>query len=254
MDGSGLSLDKKVRVNPRESPQVLKVSKKFGKIICPSRLLVCGPSLSGKSTFVKLLLEHREKIYDSDFTRVIYCSPHCLTGAQDVYVNALRTHFPDVELSSDLPNVIDLNLSADGHHKLIIVDDFIHRFNSSNAAFELLTIQSHHMLISIVVTSHNLFASSKFQKTLFRNYSEIVLLYTRSDKLALRTLGVQMFPDNVRILIKAMSWVAKHIDSYLKYLLLDVSPLTRLPQNMIIRTDIFGPSPIFFIPNNTEQD
>ena len=119
-------------------------------------------------------------------------------------MNSLRTHFPDLELSSDLPNVVDLNLSADGHHKLIIVDDFIHPFNSSNAAFELLTIQSHHMLISIVVTSHNLFASSKFQKTLFRNYSEIVLLYTRNDKLVLRTLGVQMFPDNVRILIKAV--------------------------------------------------
>ena len=107
MDSSGLSLDKRVRVNPRESPQVLKVSKKFGKIIC-------------------LSLEHREKTYDCDFTRVIYCSPHCLTGAQDEYVNSLRTHFPDLELSSDLPNVVDLNLSADGHHKLIIVDDFIH--------------------------------------------------------------------------------------------------------------------------------
>ena len=184
---------------------------------------------------------------------MIYCSPHCLS-TQEKYVNSLRSHFPDLELSSELPNVVDLNLSADGEHKLILIDDFMLRFNNSDAAFQLLTIQSHHMNISIVVTSHNLFAGSKFQKTLTRNYSEIILMYTRSDKLSLRTLGIQMFPDNPRILIKAMSWVAKHIDSHLKYLLLDISPLSRLPANMIIRSDIFSNSPVFFIPTNSDQE
>ena len=249
-----LALDKKVLVNPRESPQVINVSKNFHRIICPSRLLITGPSLSGKSTFIKLLLQHRENIYDSQFTRVIYCSPHCFSGALDAYLSSLRSHFPDLELSSELPNVVDLNLSADGYHKLILIDDFMLRFNNSDVAFKLLTIQSHHMNISLVVTSHNLFAGSKFQKTLTRNYSEIVLLYTRSDKLSLRTLGVQMFPDNARILIKAMNWVEKNISSQLKYLLLDISPLTHLPPNMVIRTEIFSQNPVFFIPINSDQD
>ena len=249
------SIDRKIIVNPRESPQIIKVSPKFGKIICPSRMLVCGPSLSGKSTFMKYLVQYREQIFDQKFDRIIYCSPQCLTGAQDNYVDFLRKQFSDLELSSELPCVNALNITSDGTHKLILIDDFMLSFNQSQNAFKLLTIHSHHMQITAVVTSHNLFASSKFQKTLTRNYSEIVMLHARSDKLSLRTLGTQMFPDSPRILIRAMNWVEKQ-EGELRYLLLDISPLTHLPSNMIIRTNIFPENgilaPVYFIPSVVE--
>ena len=243
--------DRKVVVNPRESPQIINVSNKFGKIICPSRMLICGPSLSGKSTFLLNLVQHKDLLFDSKFDRIIYCSPQCLSGAQDEYIQRLREFFPAVELCSDLPDPETLNITADKSHKLILIDDFMASFNSSTLAFKLLTIQSHHMLISVAATSHNLFAQCKFNKTLTRNYSEIVLLYTRSDKLALRTLGCQMYPENPKILLKAMSWVERNLpDDDLKYIFLDISPLTHLPSSMILRTRIFPThniiAPVFF--------
>lgn len=253
---SSQASDQKILVNPKESPQILKVSRKFGKIVCPSRMLVCGPSLSGKSTFLKNLVVYRKEVYDVSFQRIIYCSPNAFNGAQDEYIQTLKTTFPDLEVLSELPVVEELNIRSDETHKLLLIDDFMISFNRSNSAFKLLTIQSHHMNISIVVTSHNLFAASKFQKTLTRNYSEIVLLYNRSDKLSLRTLGVQMFPDNHRALMKAMTWVEKHLHNQLKYILLDVSPITHLPASMIIRTSIFPNngvlSPIFFISGSSD--
>ena len=248
------SLDRKVVVNPRESPQFITVSKTFCKIVTPSRLLVAGPSLAGKSTFLKKLVEFREEIYDQQFQRIIYCSPHCWT--QNEYLESLRKQFPNLELSSELPCLDALNIIIDGTHKLILIDDFMLAFNQSPHAFKLLTIHSHHLQISVVVTSHNLFASSKFQKTLTRNFSEIVLLYARSDKLSLRTLGIQMFPETPRILLKAMAWIEKQEDIDLRYLLLDVSPLTHLPYNMVLRTNIFPVNgvlaPVFFIPQTKE--
>ena len=137
--------DQKTEVKPRESPQTIHVSKKFGRIICPSRMLLAGQSLSGKSQFIRHLIQYRDQVYDQKFSRIVYCSPACLNGGQDEYVDSIRKHFPELELSSELPNVNSLDLGSDEDHKLIIIDDMILQFNHSNAALRLLTIHSHHM-------------------------------------------------------------------------------------------------------------
>ena len=244
--------NQKVFVNPKESVQIITVPKDFGKIMCPSRMLVAGPTTSGKSWFLSKIIEHRSTIYNSSFDRIIYFSPHCLSGGQDEYIRNLRQFFPDLELSANLPNVDELNIVADDSHKLFLIDDFMQPFNNSSLAFRLLTIDSHHLKITVIVTTHNLFGASKYQKTFSRNYSEMVILANRGDKLSLRTLGSQMFPDSPRILLRAMSWVEDHSDEKPKYILLDVSPITTLPTNMIVRTNIFPRggihAPIFFVP------
>ena len=242
----------KVLVNPKETIQFINVSKNFGKIICPSRMLVAGPTTSGKSWFLAKMIEHRSSVYNCSFDRIIYFSPHCLTGGQDNYIASLRIFFPNLELSANLPNVDELNIVADDSHKLFLIDDFMQPFNNSKAAFKLLTIDSHHLKITVIVTTHNLFGASKYQKTFSRNYSEMVILANRGDKLSLRTLGSQMFPDSPRILLRAMSWVEDHSEEKPKYILLDISPITTLPTNMIVRTNIFPHdgihAPIFFVP------
>ena len=250
--------DKKVVVNPKEQVQYLNVSKKFAKIVCPCRILVAGPSLSGKSQFLSQLIEYRQQLFDTDFDRIVYSSPNATSGAQFKYVESLRKFFTDIEIISDLPDPVKLNLTSDGSHTLILVDDHMTSWNNSPLALKLLTIHSHHYNLSIAVTSHNLFAGSKYNKTLFRNYSEIVLLYARSDKLTLRTLGYQLFPEQPRILIRSMEWVENNLtDEQVKYLFIDISPLTHLPSNLIIRTNIFPRggilSPIFFVPGAPEN-
>ena len=242
----------KLIVNPKENLQIIKVSKDFGKIICPSRMLVAGPTTSGKSWFMAKIIEHRSTIYNCSFDRIVYFSPHCLSGGQEKYIASLRKSFPNLELSASLPNVDDFSIVADDSHKLFLIDDFMESFNNSSLAFKLLTIDSHHRKISVIVTSHNLFGASKYQKTFSRNYSEMVLLANRGDKLSLRTLGSQMFPDSPRILLRAMSWVEDHSEENPKFILLDISPITTLPTNMIVRTNIFPHdgihAPIFFVP------
>ena len=247
-----LKMDEKVTVNPKESVQIINVSKNFGKIICPSRMLIAGPTTSEKSWFMAKMIEHRSSIYNCIFDRIIYFSPHCLSGSQNNYIASLRTFFPNLEISANLPNPDDLNIVADDSHKLFLIDDFMESFNNSSLAFRLLTIDSHHRKITVIVTTHNLFDASKYKKTFSRNYSEMVILANRGDKLSLRTLGSQMFPDSPRILLRAMAWVEEHSEEKPKYILLDVSPITTLPANMIVRTNIFPKggieAPIFFIP------
>ena len=82
-------------------------------------------------------------------------------------------------------------------------------------------------------------------------------MYSRSDRLSIRTLSQQTFPDCPRLLQKAMSWVEKNVSGHLKYVLLDVGPTSHLPPNMVVRTLIFPQngvlSPVYFIPANTED-
>ena len=253
MDRGAKEIDKKISINPKAPTQFITASNKFNKIICPSRLCVSGPSLSGKSKFLLGLVVHRELIYDSKFDRIIYCSPHCMTHEQDKYIHKLKEAFPELELCAEMPDIKALNIEADGLHKLLLFDDMISDFNSSQSAFNLLTIESHHKLISVAVTSHNFFASSKFQKTLSRNYSELVLLFSKSDKLTLRYLGQQLFPESSKLLVNSMKWVESNFDDHERYLLIDLSPISHLPGNMMVRTRIFPLqdgtlAPVFFVP------
>ena len=67
--------DKNIVVNPSATAQVIKVSENFGKIRCPSRILIAGPTMSGKSMFALELVRHRNIVFDSSFDRIIYCLP-----------------------------------------------------------------------------------------------------------------------------------------------------------------------------------
>ncbi len=64
-----------IEIKQSSVPQEITVPKNFGKIICPSRMLVSGPTMSGKSTFALELITHRELVFDKEFSRIIYALP-----------------------------------------------------------------------------------------------------------------------------------------------------------------------------------
>ncbi len=63
----------KLQVNT--TVEKLTVSKDFGKIVTPSRMLVAGPTLCGKSTFALEKIKHRDQVYDKPFERILYALP-----------------------------------------------------------------------------------------------------------------------------------------------------------------------------------
>ena len=62
-------------INTNSTTQTLKVPENFDKIATPSRLLITGPTMSGKSRFILQLLQNRHTIFDRDFEQIIYCLP-----------------------------------------------------------------------------------------------------------------------------------------------------------------------------------
>ena len=62
--------DRNIVINPNLAVQQIKVSKNFGRFIHPVRLLVSGPTNSGKSEFCLNLLRYRDQLFDQQFKRV----------------------------------------------------------------------------------------------------------------------------------------------------------------------------------------
>lgn len=91
--------------------------------MCPVRMVINGPTLSGKSECILKLIKHRAQLFDSDFERIIYCVPHDTVNNISHYVERLRKEFPNLEVETGLPSVRGLDLEDNLSSKLVIIED-----------------------------------------------------------------------------------------------------------------------------------
>ena len=63
-----------LKLDSIEVPTKTHVSPNFGKFIHPSRILISGPTMSGKSYFCKNLLKYKDNLWNIKFHRVIWSS------------------------------------------------------------------------------------------------------------------------------------------------------------------------------------
>ena len=203
---------------------------------------------------MKKLLENSKEIFDGSFSRIIYSCPAELTTNND-YCEELKSFFPNIEFIFGLPIVDGLQLRTDKTHKLVIVDDQFELACQSKEIHDIFTVHSHHYNISIILIGHNFFIKSKFGTTLSRNTTSKIVFFDKADQLFLSTLSRRLFPSHPKILSEAFSFLIEHFpENYAKYLVVDTSPKSHLPQKLMIRSNIFPEKdgkirPIFFIPS-----
>ncbi len=218
----------------------LSVSKHFGKIMTPSRMLICGPTMAGKSTFALELIKNRHVVYDKDFERIIYALPEDSIHLHQTFLERLRTLYPNIEIVEGLPNINDLHLKDDKISKLLIIDDMMQSTFSSKTMLDMITKDSHHCNCSLVVTCQNIFLPTKYGRTFVRNCSEKVIFFDKTDANQLSILTRQIFPGFPYFLQECFDWIfANRTNDSLKYILIDSSSLSHLPYNAIIRSCIF---------------
>ncbi len=147
--------------------QEVDVPKDFTKIKCPSRMMVSGPSMIGKSQFALKLVEFRKFIYNEEFDRIVYALPETAIHLHRQFIEKLRTVCNFIEIVEGLPDMESLNLSSDkSSHKLLVMDDLMQQAFGSNKILELVTSTSHHSNISVVIICQSIFLPSKHRLTL----------------------------------------------------------------------------------------
>ncbi len=231
---------KHLKLQVNSTIEKVTVTKNFGKIMTPSRMLVCGPTMAGKSTFALELIRHRHIVYDKDFERIIYALPEDSMHLHQVFLETLRNIYPKIEIVEGLPNINELHLKDDNVPKLLIIDDMMQGTFGSKSMLDMITKDSHHCNCSLVVTCQNIFMPTRYGRTFVRNCSEKVIFFDKTDANQLSILTRQIFPRFPYFLQDCFDWIFSHRrNDLLKYLLIDSSSLSHLPYNAIVRSCIF---------------
>ena len=115
----------------------------------PFRLLVGGPSKSGKSHFTFELIQNQH-LFSSPF--------HCISfhygQQQQQKFDAVKKLIPNIEFYPGLPE----NIKKHGDNCcLIILDDLINASADSESILELFIKKSHHLGKSIILLTQNVF-------------------------------------------------------------------------------------------------
>lgn len=145
-------------------------------------------SNAGKTSYIKKLLEQADLVFSQAPTRIIY------------YYNVFQPKFMEMERSIDhisfiqgLPQRSDIEEAArEQQHLLLIFDDLYQDVISSRDITDLTIMLCHHLNISCIFTSHNIFTCGKFSKTIATNL-HYILLFTLRNRLQLATLATQLF-------------------------------------------------------------
>lgn len=126
----------------------LTMDLRFKHLFC---CLISGPSSCGKSSLVSNLIENKHLMFDTKFNSITWCYGIW----QSMYKNMEKKY--EIVFHKGLPD-IKTNLK-EYKPRLIIIDDLM--AESDQSVTNLFTKGSHHMNLSVIFITQNLFYKGK---------------------------------------------------------------------------------------------
>lgn len=189
----------------------------------PFSMIIAGPSMSGKTTFLKKLLSLKERMFNVKFNKIIWC-------------------YAETNAKPDIPGVIFHKGMLTNHTNesnkpiLIVLDDLMSDAYNADVS-ELFTKGSHHRNTSVILVSQNLFHQTAQSRNISLNAKYIILCKNPRDKQQFSHLARQVYPENSAELIKVYNKVMETAHSYF------IIDLTQECNELLrFRTDIFNPN------------
>nr|CAD2198364.1 unnamed protein product [Meloidogyne enterolobii] len=213
----------------------LNFSSKDLKLKLPFGLIISGPSSSGKSTFLLKFISQAADLIHPPPKSTLYCF-----GEMSSIVPKLQRSGVSVYAGVPTEDVINRLLKP----SLIILDDLLLSIEEKYLS-ELFTKKSHHQNFGIVFVTQNLF--EKKIKVARQNAQYIVIMRSPNSVLAVRNIGVQLFPRQLDYFLDAYRQATKIPYGYM---LIDMHASS--DSNLRLRTNIFkdDEEKIIFISKN----
>lgn len=196
----------------------------------PCVIGVYGCQQSGKSYYVKRVLENVKDMFTSQTYNILYC----YTISQPIF-EEMEMKIPNFVLHKGLPTDEKIeDLTRSGQHSILVLDDLMTEVSNSSQAEQLFTVYSHHRNMTIIYLSQNAYYSGKKSKTISLQMHYLVLFRNPRDKSQICTLGRQLFPGKTKAF---QSVYDDALSNPYSYLVIDLSPHS--DQSYQLRTNIF---------------
>ena len=203
----------------------------------PSKILLAGQSLSGKTTFLKQLLEIRP--FESKFlNKNIY---YYFMENQKL-MDEIKEQNPGINLISGFPETFPSN---EPEPTLIILDDMMDQIGRQIIT-DLFIRESHHRNITCILVTQNLFYNHRSFRLLSLNAQFLCVFKNARDQSQITSLSRQVYPLNPTF-IQKVYWSVIEDNAY-SYIWLDLSQKTK--DSLRIWSNILQPVPIVY-PLNT---
>lgn len=177
-----------------------------GTLKHPFTLIAAGGTGSGKTRWVRTLLERRDEFIDPPPDRIVW-----FYGEYQPDYDALRRSIPHIEFIQGLPGEEELRRLNTQQRNLIVIDDLMSEVTP--LVTDLFTKGSHHRNISVLLIVQNLFF--KGGRTLSLNTHYLVYFKNPRDASSIDHLARQMFPGRVRYVREAYADATKQPYGYL---------------------------------------
>ena len=187
----------------------------------PFTCIVAGCTQSGKTVWVKSLLEKAQKTISPPPQRIIWCYGQWQPG---------------IEFNQGIPEDIDNADYLDvSQRNLIVLDDLMAQSGKDKRISDLFTKGSHHRKLSIIYIVQNIFHHGKEMRNISLNAHYIVLFKSPRDKQQIAMLARQINPGRVQELMRSYEEATSRPHGYL---MLDLKPTTddqdRLKTNVLL--------------------
>ena len=206
----------------------------------PFSMIVSGPSNSGKTYFVKTLIENVEKVISQKIENIVYI----YACWQPLYDDLLKSR--NINFVEGIPtSLCDDDLLPVNKNNLLIIDDLMNDASNNVEVQNVFTKYVHHRNLSCLYLVQNLFFQGKVSRTINLNTNYLVLFKNPRDKYQVMLMARQMFPGKSAFFMECFEDATSVPYGYL---LVDYK--ARTPDHLRLRTDLLSDVPVVYVSKN----
>lgn len=202
------------------------------QFVHPFTMIVAGPTMSGKSTWIKNLLLFNKQLIIPAPERILWIYKRW----QPLY-DELKYWISGIKFIQGITEDIKTDKFINSRERtLLVIDDMMKDATQDKEICELFTEGAHHRNLSVICIMQNLFNKGKENRTMSLNSQYIVIFKNPRDRQQIATLARQMYPGNSKKLLDAYE---NAVSFPYGSLILDLKQTT--PESMRFQTNIFEP-------------
>ena len=200
--------------------------------------MIVGASGSGKTYWVYKFLHHLPDMFqDPAPEKILYCY-----GIYQPLFDDMKQNIPHLIFHQGLPDKEEMEQFAG--HTLLVLDDLMSDVSNSKPMQDLFCQYCHHMGISVMYLTQNLFHQGKCARTIALNTHVLVLMKSMRNASQVSCVARQLYPGQAGMLEEIYQDAMR--EPY-GYLVIDMSPHAQ--DEYRLRSKIFpGEDPIIYIP------